>query len=296
MCNPVLHHPLFHRSWQTNVCADFDNYFVYIRLNQKTKYYMKGYALLLLLLASFSGFAQNTINNYKYVLVPEKFNFSREENQYGLNTLAKSLLEEKGFTVYFDNSEVPKELAGNRCNALNTEVVQKKGLFVTNLTVILKDCQGNIIFKSKEGKSREKEFATSYNLALRDAFTSLNDVPYAYNGTVNEKPQQVTPAAAAGVVTATATVAPAPSPVATPVVAEVKEAAGTLYAQATANGYQLIDTAPKIVLTLLKTSAPDYFIADNATSHGIVLKKGGEWHFEYYKDGKLISEKLLIKF
>jgi hypothetical protein len=255
---------------------------------------MKGYALLLCLFVSISGYAQNTLNNYKYVVVPEKFSFTREENQYGLNTLTKSLLEEKGFSVYFD-SEIPKELAGNRCNALNTEVVQKKGLFVTNLTVILKDCQGNILFKSKEGKSREKEFATSYNLALRDAFTSLNDVPYAYNGTVNAAPQ---PAA-----TAPTAVAPAPAPTpapalpaATPVAPETREAAGTLYAQATANGYQLIDTSPKIVLTLLKTSAPDYFIADNGTAHGIVMKKNGEWHFEYYKDSKLIAEKLLIKF
>ena len=252
---------------------------------------MKGYALLLCLFVSFSGYAQNTINNYKYVLVPEKFSFTREENQYGLNTLTKSLLEEKGFSVYFD-SEIPKDLAANRCNALTTEVVQKKGLFVTNLTVILKDCQGNILFKSKEGKSREKEFATSYNLALRDAFSSLNDVPYTYNGTVTATPQ---PQQAA--VVTTAAPAPTPSlPAATPVAPETKEAAGTLYAQATANGYQLIDTSPKIVLTLLKTSAPDYFIADNGVAHGIVMKKNGEWHFEYYKDSKLIAEKLLIKF
>ncbi|PSL48286.1 hypothetical protein CLV51_1021153 [Chitinophaga niastensis] len=247
---------------------------------------MKGYALLFFLLVSYSGYTQNTINNYKYVLVPEKFNFSREDNQYGLNTMAKSLLEEKGFSAYFDNSEIPKELAGNRCNALSAEVVQKKGLFVTNLTLLLKDCRGNIIFKSKEGKSREKEFAASYNLALKDAFTSLNDVPYAYIGTTNEGPQQAV----------ATTAVPAPSPATTTVVAEIKEAAGTLYAQATANGYQLIDTAPKIVLTLLKTSVQDYFIADNGASHGIVLKKNGEWYFEYYKDNKLISEKLLIKF
>lgn len=256
---------------------------------------MKGYALVLALFVSVSGFAQNTINNYKYVLVPEKFNFSREVNQYGLNTLAKSLLEEKGFATYIDNTEIPKEVAANRCNALTTEVVQKKGLFVTNLTLILKDCMGNIVFKSKEGKSREKEFATSYNLALRDAFTSLNDVPYAYNGTVNERVQS-TVVAAAPAPAPVPTTAPAVAPATTPAVAEVKEAAGTLYAQATANGYQLIDTSPKIVLTLLKTSAPDCFIADNAAGHGIVLKKNGDWHFEYYKDGKLISEKLLIKF
>jgi hypothetical protein len=168
---------------------------------------------------------------------------------------------------------------------LNVEVVQKKGLFVTNLTLLLKDCQGTVVFKSKEGKSREKEFDASYTLALRDAFTSLNDVPYAYNGTTIEPPRQAVPAPAT-----------VPTPAPTPATAEIKDAAGTLYAQPTANGYQLIDTTPKKVLTLFKTSAPDYFIADNGSSHGIVLKKNGEWYFEYYKDDKLMAEKLLIKF
>lgn len=248
---------------------------------------MRRYILLLFLLVSISGYAQQqTINNYKYVLIPEKYSFLKEFNQYGLNTLTKSILEEKGFSAYFDNSDIPKELAGNRCNALIAEVIQKKGLFVTNLTLLLKDCQGNIVFKSKEGKSREKEFDVSYTLALKDALTSLNDVPYAYNGTTSAAPPQAVPAPAT---------VPSPAP-ATPAPAETKDAAGTLYAQPTTNGYQLIDTTPKKILTLFKTSVPDYFIADNGTSHGILLKKNGEWHFEYYKDDKLMAEKLLIKF
>ncbi|RAJ79008.1 hypothetical protein CLV59_10668 [Chitinophaga dinghuensis] len=255
---------------------------------------MRIYALLMLLCCTISGFAQNTINNYKYVIVPEKFEFSKEVNQYGLNTIAKLLLEQKGFTAFVANEELPADLAANKCNALKAEVVQRKALFVTNLTLILKDCQGNIVYKGKEGKSREKEFGVAYNEALRDAFTSLNNEPYKYNGTTYTT-QQVT--AVAPVATPAPVAAPtASAPAPTPAAPEVKEAAGTLYAQATANGFQLIDTTPKKVLTMLKTSVPDYFIADNGANNGIVLKKGGEWYFEYYKDSKLISEKLLIKF
>jgi len=58
----------------------------------------------------------------------------------------------------------------------------------------------------------------------------------------------------------------------------------------------LIDTTPKIVLTLLKTSEENYYIASNGTVNGIVLKENENWFFEYYKDGKLISDKLLVKF
>jgi hypothetical protein len=246
---------------------------------------MKRNSLLLLLLVSLSGYAQTTINNFKYVLVPEKFDFLKEPNMYNINGLTKFHLEKKGFTVYFDNTQIPKELAGDKCSVLMAEVTQRKTIFVTNLTVVLKDCQGNIIFKSKEGKSREKEWAASYNEALAEAFKSLNEVPYAYTGPASTPALQKVETAAVS-----------STPAAAPATATVKDAAGTLYAQATANGYQLIDTSPKIVLTLLKTSAPDYFIATKGDTHGIVLKKSAEWFFEYYSDDKLMAEKLLIKF
>lgn len=247
---------------------------------------MKRNVLLLFLLASLGGYAQTTISNYKYVLVPESYDFLKEPNQYNLNARTKYFLEKKGFTVYYDNQDIPKELASDKCNALRAELALRKAIFTTNLTLTLKDCQGNIVFKSKEGKSREKEWATAYGEALQEAFTSLNDVPYAYNGTINTRPRQV--------VDTTAT-QPAPPP-ATTATAVVKDAAGTLYAQATDNGFQLIDTSPKIVLTLLKTSTPDYFIASKGTIQGIVFKRSGEWFFEYYSDNKLMAEKLLIKF
>ncbi|KIO76636.1 hypothetical protein TH53_13895 [Pedobacter lusitanus] len=271
---------------------------------------MKRYILFFLLFISVSGYAQNTINNYKYVIVPERFSFLKEDDQYRLNTLAKFLLQDKGFTAYFDNGDLPNEIANNKCNALHVEVLSKNSMFTTNLTMLLKDCKGNIIFKSKEGKSREKEFKTSYNMALRDAFTSLNDVPYAYTGTAAVQNQETAaaatvaaPVSAAVIVPATevvtakaAVVAPVTAPVVKVVAAETSQPAGTLYAQPTANGYQLIDTTPKKVLTLSRTSVQDYFIADNGNANGIVLKKNGEWFFEYYKDGKLMGEKLLIKF
>ncbi|RQO67384.1 hypothetical protein DBR43_22875 [Pedobacter sp. KBW06] len=254
---------------------------------------MKNYLLLLILALPFSGFAQKTINNYKYVLVPEKFNFLKQNDQYRLNTLTKLLLEEKGFTVYFDNAELPTEIANNKCSALMTDVLEKNGMFTTNITLLLKDCQGNIVFKSKEGKSREKEFKASYNLALRDAFTSLTETEYAYNGSTTAPVQQT-----AAVITTVAT----PVKQVTEAIPAAKETvaanlpAGTLYAQPTATGFQLIDTTPKKVLTLLKTSVQDYFIAENGTANGVVLKKNGDWFFEYYSNGQLNSEKLLIKF
>lgn len=252
---------------------------------------MKLYTLLALLLLTVAAHSQTNLNNYKYVLVPERFDCQKEDNQYALNTIAKMLLEDKGFVAITGNDQTPPEVAANKCNALKAEVTQKKGLFVTNLSLILKDCQGNIVYKSKEGKSREKEWQPAYQEALRDAFTSLNTVAYKYDGTVfNNQPQQ-----AAVATTGTAVVpatAPAPPPPAQTTAAP--DITGILYAQPTANGFQLVDTTPKKILALLKTSVPDTFIAEGA--NGLVFKKDGAWYLEYYKDNKLVSQKLEIKF
>jgi hypothetical protein len=290
---------------------------------------MRRYVLVLFLLFSLSGYSQNTINNYKYVVVPGKFSFLKQNDEYSLNSLTKGLLAYKGFTVYFDNTELPSEVANNRCRVLNADLLEKSGMFTTSITLLLKDCQGNIVFKSKEGKSREKDYKVAYSMALRDAYTSLDQIPYTYIGPANESAQPIittTTSAASVKSTEVASAVPGKSTEAvtnqpaTPTIittaspASVKptvaatavpvkspetvtdQPAGTLYAQAIANGYQLIDTTPKVVLTLLKTSAENYFIASNATASGIVLKKSEDWFFEYYKDGKLISEKLLVKF
>ena len=260
---------------------------------------MKKYFVLPLLLLSFSGFTQSSINDYKNVLVPAKFSFLREADQYRLNTLTRSFLADQGFTAYIDNSDLPTEIANNKCSALNAEVVEKKSMFVTKLTLFLKDCKGNVIFKSKEGTSREKDYSVSYTLALQDAFTSLAEAKYVYTPKAVNETKEVTvtvmpppPVPSVPATTVAASMVPAVAATAT----EAPQSAGTLYAQQTATGYQLIDTTPKKVLTLYKTSISSYYIADNGLTNGVVFNSGDRWVFEYYKDGKLMSEKLSIKF
>ncbi|MGN6421645.1 MAG: hypothetical protein ACTHMC_29300 [Pseudobacter sp.] len=255
---------------------------------------MKAIALSICILFSASVFSQLTLNNYKYIIVPERFGFLKQDNLYGMNTLTKLLLKEKGFEAFLNNEGLPAEVATNKCNALFADVTSSSGVFVTKLTLTLKDCQGNIVFKSKEGKSREKEFQTAYDMALRDAYTSLEAVPYKYEAPVAVLQTQPAPVPA----TTTTATAPAPAPVQAPAptTPSVTESTGVLYAQATPNGFQLIDTTPKKVLTLLKTSMQDYFISVDGNINGVVFKKNEEWMYEYYKNDKLVSQKLQIKF
>jgi hypothetical protein len=249
---------------------------------------MKRYLFIILLAISLSVQAQPNAANYKYIIVPEKFSFLKQVNQYGLNTLTKSFFEEKGFTVYFDNAEIPEEIAADRCKALVVDLQEKNSMFVTNVTLLLKDCKGAVVLKSKEGKSREKEYETSYNDALKDAFTSFNDLKYAPGSTT-----VATSTVPANTNTETKTT---PVPANEPTAAKTEQQEVLLYAQAISNGYQLIDATPKIVMTLLKTSMEDCYISNKGNTNGVVLKKNGNWFFEYYKNNVLVSEKLSIKF
>lgn len=138
----------------------------------------KSLIITLVLFASFStGMAQN-LNSFKYVVVPDEYDFLKEENQYQLNTLTKFLFEKYGFEAYMEKEDSPGSTA-NRCETLFADVEKDSGLFTTKLELILKDCRNNVVF-SAEGRSREKEYKAAYHEALRNAFEPLEALEYKY--------------------------------------------------------------------------------------------------------------------
>ena len=106
---------------------------------------MKVFTLLLAMAVSVVASAQNTINHYRYVLVPERFDIFKYEDQYGTSTMTKSMLEGVGFKAYMTGEQLPADLANNKCGALKAELVEKKKFLATGLILILKDCQGTIV-------------------------------------------------------------------------------------------------------------------------------------------------------
>jgi len=71
----------------------------------------------------------------------------------------------------------------------------------------------------------------------------------------------------------------------------------TWYAQETANGYQLVDSTPKIRMKLVKTAQKDTFIATvDDEAMGMVYKKEGQWWHEFFKEGKTEVRPLKLKF
>lgn len=124
------------------------------------------------------------INSYKYVIVPQEFEFLKEPDQYQLSSLTKFLFEKEGFEVFFEGEELPEEFSKNPCEALVADVENHSGLFRTRVNIILKDCYNRQIFTSEEGVSRKKDFKDAYHEALRNAFQSIEDLNYSYDETI----------------------------------------------------------------------------------------------------------------
>jgi hypothetical protein len=275
-----------------------------------------------------SVFSQTNLNSYKYIIVAEKFDFLKESNQYRLNELAEFLFEKYGFEAVIEGEDYPNDLLMNRCSGLKANVLKDSGMFKTRLTVQLKDCNDRIIYTSEVGESREKEFERAYSDALRNAFNSIQALEYKYEPSntddiavlqevetksevakeiqelkeeiqnlkkekeivavekIEQKVEPVTPIPVKVIEVEEGVTVKAPA---------VKEASiNVLYAQAIENGFQLVDSTPKVVYKIKRTGIQDVYLIEgkNAT----LYKKGADWIIEYYENDILKQEVLNIKF
>jgi len=269
-----------------------------------------------------SVFSQTSINNYKYVIVPNQFHFLSSQDKYQLNSLTAFLFEKYGFSVLMAGSEYPTDLKANRCLALQADVIKDSGIFKTELIIELQDCHDKVVFTSAPGESRKKEFKVAYNLALRDAFTDVKALNYSYEPSTDITSIQTSPSQnnvpaqeakeiedlkkqiqdlkkeKATEVTEVPTPESAkPNPAAhkdSEALAVIEGASNVLYAQETANGYQLVDSAPKVVYRLKRTHVKDTFLVEGHSA--LVYKKANDWVIEYYSGDTLQQEVLNIKF
>lgn len=244
---------------------------------------MKHFFLAIGFLFSVGLTAQNpaALNHYKYALVPSKFSFLKDKNQYNLNLYTKMHLQKYGFEAYMEGDDLPMEAMINKCNKVYVDLIEDSGMFMTRIKVQFKDCLGNVLFTSEEGSSRQKEYPKAYKEALGNAFKSVATLGYQYDGTTNyisDSPLQ--PTSGGG----------------TNALPETGVDQNTLFAQPIENGYQLVDKTPSVIFKLQKTSSSDVFMATKGTVSGTLIRKEGYWIFEYYQDGKLLTEKVKVKF
>ncbi len=270
---------------------------------------------------------QNDVNGYKYILVPRKFDFQKEENKHQLNSLTKFLFNKEGFIALFEDEKAPQDLYNNPCLALKAKVYNKSNMFTTKVNIGLIDCRNNEVFTSSEGKSKIKEFKKAYHQATRKAFESVKALDYAYDSNASiqakvvveeedpiieevvEKPVVNTPTIEEAskeidevkeVVEIEEAIEEKKSEISAKEISEVKieekEVISTdvLYAQTKPYGFQLVDSTPKVVYVLQKSSMKDVYILKN--NNGIVHKENNKWIAEFYENGALVRKELTIKF
>lgn len=267
------------------------------------------------------------LNNYKYIVVPKQFETFNKQNQYQTSTLLKYLFSNNGFTAVYDDA-FPEDLVDNGCLALKADIEDNPTLFTTRVNIVLKDCKGQIIFKSVEGRTKEKEYKTAYDQAIRKAFKSFENLNYQYSPkeeVVEEKPivvsfkndvksldKETTKNFPERNVEEVAVAKneekqPKESDEITPTISSkveekiieeeiIKEKVDLLYAQPTENGFQLVDSTPKIQFNLIETSVENVFLATHGAKNGVVLNKNDKWYFEYKEQGEKKLKELNIKF
>ncbi|MBP6556849.1 MAG: hypothetical protein KAX93_01100 [Flavobacterium sp.] len=241
---------------------------------------------LILVMSSLVSYAQS-INDYQYVIVPKKFDSFKEEDKHGLNTSVKFLLQKYGFKAYYIDESFAEDTKGNRCDFLTADLVDESGLMVTKVRVTLKDCKGNIVYQTEIGSSREKQYSIAYSQALRAAAKSFETLNYKYSGAAIV--QQTTEEKA--VVRVNDSKINATKEAVTVTTSEV-----FFFAQPTANGFQIVNSEPKVIMRLLTTSQKNVFIAVQDNRQGVVISKESQWIFEYYENGKLVSEPMNLRF
>ena len=259
-------------------------------------------AILLMLFTTSSLFSQSKLNNYKYVIVPNKYDFLKENDQYQLHSLTEFLFNKYGFKALMEGSKYPDDLLKNRCLALKSNLIKDSGMFKTKLAIELKNCDDQVVFTSNMGESREKEYNRAYTEALRAAFESVAALNYKYEPstlvatTTIVEDKVIANEVSKEIQQLKEEIQNLKKEKETVIVnIPVKEVpAGVLYAQAVENGFQLVDSAPKIVCKIKKTGIADVFLVEN--KNATLYKKDNKWILEYYENNVLKQEVLNIKF
>ncbi|MCK0160647.1 hypothetical protein [Allomuricauda sp. F6463D] len=282
---------------------------------------MKSKVLYILFFAMImSGAVNAQLNNYKYIIVPKKFDAFNAENKYQSSTLLKYYFAENGFDVVYDDA-FPVDLAGDRCLGLVADIIDDSSMFTTKVNIALRDCNNVEVFRSVEGRSKIKEYNESYKQALKNAFVSYTGMNHEYEPRKEDVAKETAPVTISfkddvksvekeskeHVIEQKATmeeqVYKAVEPKRTTIAKTVGEdkidasnLTGVLYAQPIENGYQLVDSTPKVVLKLEETSMENIYITDFQGNNAVVFQQKGTWMLEYSENGNKVQKELNIKF
>ena len=254
---------------------------------------------------------EENINNYKYIIVPEQFEFQKNENSFQINSMTKFLFKKYGFNALLSTEIYPEDLSKNRCLALTTRMNDNSGLIGKKINFDLVNCSNVIVYSSKNATSKLKVYERAYQEAIRNTFESLKTVNYNYVAIEDifqspSEPEKIEVEKTLVVEVEAPQVVKVMPEVKTVVIPEVKKVVKSLpieeskkvesflIAKNNSNGFNLVDNANKLHYKLLETSVNNVYIVKGI--EGVLFKSKGKWILEYYADNQLIKKELNIKF
>ena len=260
--------------------------------------------------------AQNKLNAYKYIVIPSKFNFQKETNEYGLNLLLKYKFQQLGFESYLDTDDLPQELRTNTCLYAFPVLHTKSNMFKTTVSVELFDCANKSLYRTQEGGSSSKNFKVSYNEAVRKALNSFQDYKLDYSPEQETVQIALRDNSSVAALSAEKEIKKLKEEVAvlkqqneetnggaSPVMYDKEVTEDTvvevvksyLLAQPIINGYVLVDSITnEIVYSIYNTKMKDVFVLKGKS--GVVYKVGASWVREYVDKEKTMTQFLELKF
>jgi hypothetical protein len=141
---------------------------------------MKQLLLFLFIITSFFANAQEALlNQYKYIVVNNQYEFQNDANEYSFNELIVFELKKHNFKAFRNSEVLPADMNRGECNALQLKV-DKSGTLRIYMVMELVDCTGTVVFTSKKGVGTTKSNDKAYFEAIRDAMTSFDEVDYEY--------------------------------------------------------------------------------------------------------------------
>lgn len=257
---------------------------------------MKKAFLFIVLLISFTAISQKKLNSYKYAIIPSQFNFQKENNQYGLNMLLKYKFQQLGFETYLEQEDIPAFLQENRCLAVIPSIIDSSGVFMTTLVVEVKNCYGKVLFVTKEGSSRTKNYKISYNEALRSSLKSFKGYSLEFspennlvNTNVVEKQLEIEK------LQAEVAILKNNNSSSNNINTNIESSDAHFIIKPTVGGFVLLNSVTKkIAFTIyLSKKADTYFIKGQS---GVIYKNGLKWYREFIYNDKVGIEELDIRF
>jgi hypothetical protein len=234
---------------------------------------------------------KTSVNSFKYVVVPIKLDFLKEQDQYQTSSLSKFLLEKSGFKTYLSNEIFPEDLSKDRCLALTANIQKKSSFLSTKIYVELLDCRNNLIYQTDVFTTKEKNYKKAYREVLRKAFKPIQALNYSFTPT-QDLPKKDEPKKEK--------VKERKKPDTVVLKKDVRAknehlSSSELTAKSIKNGFNLFDSKSKLIYKILKTNAENIFIVKD--KNGAMYKDGGYWVIEYYDaNNKLVKRKYKIRF